>query len=98
MDPDAVMPASTEIMNSAIPDHIGFIMDGNGRWAHQRNLPRTAGHEAGMRTAREIVEACGHLGLNVVTLYAFSTENWLRPKSEVRFLMHLFLYFPLSDM
>ena len=90
MDPDADMPASTEIKNDPIPDHIGFIMDGNGRWAHKRSLPRTAGHEAGMRTAREIVEACGHLGLNVVTLYAFSTENWLRPKAEVRFLMHLF--------
>ena len=90
MDPDAIMPDSTEIKAGEVPAHLGFIMDGNGRWAHQRGLPRTAGHEAGIRKTREIVEACGHLGLSVVTLYAFSTENWQRPRAEVRFLMHLF--------
>ena len=75
---------------SAVPAHIAFIMDGNGRWAQQRGLPRTVGHEAGMNNARDIVEICGHMGVKVVTLYAFSTENWQRPKGEVRFLMRLF--------
>ena len=73
-----------------VPAHIAFIMDGNGRWAQQRGLPRTVGHEAGMNNARDIVEICGHMGVKVVTLYAFSTENWQRPKGEVRFLMRLF--------
>jgi undecaprenyl diphosphate synthase len=90
MRADAIFPDSTAIKAGEVPTHLGFIMDGNGRWAHQRSLPRAAGHEAGMRTAREIVEACGHLGLSIVTLYAFSTENWQRPRAEVRFLMHLF--------
>jgi undecaprenyl diphosphate synthase len=90
MDPDAIMTDSTEIKAGEVPAHLGFIMDGNGRWAKKRGLPRTAGHEAGIRTARKIIEACGHLGLSVVTLYAFSTENWQRPRAEVRFLMYLF--------
>lgn len=82
----------------AVPRHIAFIMDGNGRWAQQRGLPRTAGHEAGMRKTREIVEACGHMGVKVVTLYAFSTENWRRPKTEVRFLMRLFEKFAITEI
>lgn len=73
-----------------IPQHIAFIMDGNGRWAQERGRPRTAGHEAGMRTVREVVEACARMSVRVVTLYAFSTENWQRPAHEVGFLMRLF--------
>ena len=72
-----------------IPRHIAVIMDGNGRWARQRRLPRVAGHRAGIESVREIVEISARLGLEVLTLYAFSMENWKRPKSEVRTLMRL---------
>ncbi|NLM37796.1 MAG: isoprenyl transferase [Firmicutes bacterium] len=65
-------------------------MDGNGRWARKRNFPRTAGHEAGLQTARVITQECARLGIKYLTLYAFSTENWKRPKQEVSFLMNLF--------
>lgn len=69
--------------------HVGIIMDGNGRWAVRRGLPRTAGHRAGVEAVRAIVEACPDLGIEVLTLYAFSTENWKRPKDEVDALMFL---------
>jgi undecaprenyl diphosphate synthase len=72
-----------------VPRHIGIIMDGNGRWAKKRGLPRTAGHPAGVDATRKIVRACGELGVSYLTLYTFSTENWQRPKSEVSFLMDL---------
>jgi undecaprenyl diphosphate synthase len=72
-----------------VPRHIGIIMDGNGRWAKKRGLPRTAGHPAGVDAVRKIVRACGELGVSYLTLYTFSTENWQRPKSEVSFLMDL---------
>ncbi|MCX7798406.1 MAG: isoprenyl transferase [Melioribacter sp.] len=72
-----------------IPKHIAIIMDGNGRWAKKRNLPRVAGHQKGVEIVREIVEACVGLGVEVLTLYTFSTENWKRPKEEVSTLMRL---------
>lgn len=72
-----------------LPRHIAVIMDGNGRWAGQRNLPRVAGHRAGIASVREIVEISARLGLDVLTLYAFSVENWKRPRSEIRTLMAL---------
>jgi len=72
-----------------IPTHIAIIMDGNGRWAQQRGLPRSAGHRAGVETVRHIVRACTDLGVKVLTLYTFSTENWRRPEPEVALLMHL---------
>lgn len=72
-----------------IPKHIAIIMDGNGRWAKKRNLPRVAGHQKGVETVRIIVETCVSLGVNVLTLYTFSTENWKRPKEEVSTLMKL---------
>ncbi len=72
-----------------IPEHVAIIMDGNGRWAKKRNLPRSFGHKKGAERVEEIVEASLDLGIKVLTLYAFSTENWLRPKDEVRFLMKL---------
>jgi undecaprenyl diphosphate synthase len=72
-----------------LPRHIAVIMDGNGRWARQRRLPRVAGHRAGIDSVREIVEVSARLGLEVLTLYAFSVENWKRPQAEVRTLMNL---------
>jgi len=74
-----------------IPRHIAIIMDGNGRWAKQRGLPRTAGHQEGVESVRDIVEACAQLGVEFLTLYAWSTENWKRPQEEVSLLMRLLL-------
>jgi len=74
-----------------IPIHIAIIMDGNGRWAKRRGLPRVAGHRKGVETVREIVEACAQIGVKYLTLYTFSTENWKRPKDEVSTLMRLLL-------
>jgi undecaprenyl diphosphate synthase len=70
-----------------IPTHIAIIMDGNGRWAKQRGLPRLAGHRAGTENLREVLRACVEFGINILTIYAFSTENWGRPESEVKGLM-----------
>jgi len=77
--------------NGDIPVHIAVIMDGNGRWAKKRGLPRIAGHNEGVESVRDIVEACGELGVKYLTLYAFSTENWKRPKDEVSLLMRLLM-------
>jgi undecaprenyl diphosphate synthase len=74
-----------------IPGHVAIIMDGNGRWAKRRGLPRIAGHHEGVNSVRDIVEACGQLGVKYLTLYAFSTENWNRPEDEVSLLMRLLL-------
>jgi len=72
-----------------LPQHIAVIMDGNGRWAKKRRLPRIAGHRAGIRAVRQAVEACARLGVPYLTLYAFSMENWKRPPSEIKLLMAL---------
>jgi len=72
-----------------LPRHIAIIMDGNGRWAKKRRLPRAAGHRAGIKSVRVIAEAAAELNLEVLTLYAFSVENWKRPKTEVNTLMKL---------
>ena len=72
-----------------IPSHIAIIMDGNGRWAKEQGLKRTAGHEKGALIVRDITSHCGNIGVKYLTLYAFSTENWNRPKLEVEFLMRL---------
>ncbi|MBC7360742.1 MAG: isoprenyl transferase [Candidatus Aminicenantes bacterium] len=74
---------------SRLPAHIAIIMDGNGRWARKRNLPRTEGHKAGSESVKEVVEACARLGIKYLTLYAFSRENWKRPKEEVNTLWNL---------
>lgn len=74
-----------------LPRHVGIIMDGNGRWAEARGLPRSAGHRQGAKALREIVRICGKLGIPVLTAYCFSTENWQRPPEEVNFLMQLLL-------
>jgi len=86
-----VAPASTiQPGDPALPQHVAIIMDGNGRWARKRDLPRTSGHEAGLNKVREIAEECGRLGIPYLTLFAFSTENWKRPAQEVTYLMNLF--------
>lgn len=72
-----------------IPRHIAIIMDGNGRWAKKRGLPRTMGHRAGVDAIRDVVKTCSNLGVEVLTVYAFSTENWRRPQEEVSILMRL---------
>ena len=78
-----------QIDRSALPAHIAIIMDGNGRWARKRGLPRVAGHRAGIQAVRDVVEGSAQLGIPVLTLYAFSVENWKRPFSEVSMLMQL---------
>ena len=75
--------------NNLIPTHIAMIMDGNGRWAKQKDLKRTAGHEEGAKVVRKITTHCNNIGVKYLTLYAFSTENWSRPKLEIEFLMKL---------
>src|SRR5436190_6861965 len=75
----------------AIPRHVAIIMDGNGRWAKKRFLPRVAGHRRGVEAVREVVKACAEFGVDYLTLFAFSSENWRRPPEEVSFLMQLFL-------
>ncbi|RJP80920.1 MAG: isoprenyl transferase [Candidatus Zixiibacteriota bacterium] len=82
--PDGLVPGK-------IPHHIAIIMDGNGRWAKQRSLPRIAGHREGINSVREIVRVCGELGVKILTLYTFSSENWRRPRQEVSALMRLLL-------
>lgn len=72
-----------------LPAHVGIIMDGNGRWAKKRRLPRIAGHNAGIDSVREVVEACGEIGIKVLTLFTFSQENWKRPLMEISALMKL---------
>ena len=81
-----------------IPRHIAMIMDGNGRWAKQRGLPRTEGHRVGAQVVRKITQACGELGVEFLTLYAFSSENWKRPKREVDALMKLLVLFLRSEL
>ena len=75
-----------------LPRHLAIIMDGNGRWAKAKGLPRLAGHKAGVDTVRETIRACSDLGIPILTLYAFSTENWARPQEEVTDLMGLLAF------
>lgn len=77
--------------HAVVPRHIAIIMDGNGRWAKKRHLPRVAGHRAGVEAVRRVVEACAERGVAALTLFAFSSENWRRPAQEVGLLMELFL-------
>jgi undecaprenyl diphosphate synthase len=79
------------IEQGGVPKHVAIIMDGNGRWAQQRGLPRVAGHREGVNSVREIVQACGELNIEYLTLYTFSKENWKRPEEEVTALMRLLL-------
>ena len=83
---------------SSIPNHVAIIMDGNGRWAKQRGLPRIEGHRRGVDTVRTIIKAGRELGIPYITLYAFSVENWKRPKEEVGALMHLLEFFLKKEL
>jgi len=78
-------------MPAAIPDHIAIVMDGNGRWAKKRNRPRSMGHQAGLKSLRATIEHCLSLGVGTLTVFAFSSENWNRPASEISRLMEIFL-------
>ena len=84
-------------MGERLPRHVAIIMDGNGRWAESRGLPRVAGHEAGAESVREITRACREAGVQALTLYSFSTENWKRPADEVAALMGLLARFLVSE-
>jgi undecaprenyl diphosphate synthase len=86
------------VHNTHTPRHVAIIMDGNGRWAKKRHLPRVAGHRAGVEAVRRTVRAAGDLGLEALTLYAFSSENWKRPEEEVSDLMGMMKRFILSDI
>lgn len=87
---DYTRAAACEPDLAALPQHIAIIMDGNGRWAKQRGLPRVAGHTRGGEAVRGVIEACAHRNIPYLTLFAFSSENWRRPTDEVSFLMRLF--------
>ncbi len=93
-DPLARIPG---VAPSRIPRHIAIIMDGNGRWANERGLPRRAGHKAGALSVREAVEECGRLGVEALTLYSFSLENWKRPREEIEALMALYLEYMRAE-
>ncbi|NCB57293.1 MAG: di-trans,poly-cis-decaprenylcistransferase [Gammaproteobacteria bacterium] len=86
--PDAI----SEIANQSMPKHVAIIMDGNGRWAQQRGKIRVAGHKAGVASVRQVVSIASRMGIKALTLFAFSSENWRRPESEVSALMELFMF------
>ena len=101
---EALKPGGTEWMLAEaidperLPAHIAIIMDGNGRWAGRRSLPRVAGHRAGMEPVRTTVEACSQMGVQALTLYAFSTENWKRPRPEIDMLWRLLRLYLRREM
>ncbi|MDG5470320.1 isoprenyl transferase [Jeotgalibacillus sp. ET6] len=88
-EPDTLDDRIIECMKYQMPNHIAIIMDGNGRWANKRAMPRVAGHHEGMKAVRPITRLASRMGVQALTLYAFSTENWIRPKLEVDYLMKL---------
>ena len=85
------LPHTDSPCNESLPRHVAIVMDGNGRWAARRRLPRFAGHRAGIEAVKGIVQACGEKGIEILTLFAFSSENWQRPEEEVERLMRLFM-------
>ncbi len=91
------MARRTNPSNIKIPEHVAIIMDGNGRWAKSRGLPRTAGHKQGAEAARRVVKDAAELGVKYITLFGFSSENWNRPESEIRDLMNLLRYYLRSE-
>jgi len=92
-------PNYTELIKGGeIPRHIAIIMDGNGRWAKKRLMPRNMGHRAGMSSLKQVVQACDDIGVKVLTVYAFSTENWKRPADEVDYLMKLLVEFMHKEL
>jgi len=104
-DPGALGPVTAEESEllerldlTRLPRHVAVIMDGNGRWAQRRHLPRVAGHSSGTKTARTTIETCARLKIEALTLYAFSVENWRRPKAEIDFLMQLLREYLRQEM
>jgi len=95
-DPD--LDLALAIDAERLPAHIAIIMDGNGRWANRRSLPRVAGHRAGVGPVRSTVETCARLGIEVLTLYAFSVENWKRPRAEVETLWRLLRFYLQKEL
>jgi len=89
---------AAEGSSAKLPRHVGFIMDGNGRWATSRGLPRTEGHRHGLQALRKVIRHAGRTGIEVVTIYSFSSENWNRPETEVAFLMSLLRRFVQRDL
>jgi undecaprenyl diphosphate synthase len=87
-----------EIDMDRLPEHIAIIMDGNGRWAQKKGLPRVMGHKAGMEAIKDTVRACSDLGIKILTVYAFSTENWRRPQDEVSYLMNLLVEYMKKEV
>jgi len=92
------MPAKDQLIQEKLPQHIAIIMDGNGRWANRRSLERIMGHTRGMESVKEIVKTCRELGIRVLTLYAFSLENWNRPKTEIKGLFKLLKRYLRSEL
>src|ERR1700704_2086210 len=95
------MSLQSRISEHKVPHHVAIIMDGNGRWAKKRGLPRIAGHHSGMKTVKKITIAADEIGVKILTLYAFSTENWSRPRDEIDYLMKLpqqFLLLELNEL
>ena len=88
-----MLEVASKISKDNYPRHVAIIMDGNGRWAKSRGLQRTAGHKKGAKTTQDIVRACGELGIEYLTIYAFSSENWNRPQSEIDDLMNLLSFY-----
>lgn len=86
------------IERNVTPEHVAIIMDGNGRWAKERNLPRSYGHREGVKRVKDVVKAAADLGIKVVTFFAFSTENWVRPKKEINMLMSYLNSFLLQEV
>ena len=89
---------ATSLDPARLPAHIAIIMDGNGRWANRRHMPRVAGHQAGVAPVRSTVETCARLGIQDLTLYAFSCENWKRPATEVDTLWYLLRYYLRKEL
>ncbi len=104
LDPKLATPGSaeeellTQLDPTRMPEHVAIIMDGNGRWARKRHMPRALGHRAGVRAVREAVEVAARLGIKVLTLYAFSSENWKRPHTEIDTLMDLLREFLKKEL
>lgn len=98
MNKDKVLELRNKIDFHNIPNHVAIIMDGNGRWAKKRFLPRTAGHQEGMKRVMDIVEVAKKLNIKYLSLYAFSTENWKRPQEEIDGLMKILVYYIRSEL
>jgi len=96
--PDMPSPNPSREREGSLPRHVAIIMDGNGRWAKQRHLPRVAGHKAGVEAVRSVTRAARDMGIEALTLYAFSSENWRRPEEEIGDLMGLMRLFIRSDL